>query len=166
MIFTPSIDGRFGDFFQQTVELLRQKMPDAKFGFPGLSPADERPKQIYSATNFLGEADAAVQSADFLCMHTYWGPGGSQYLSSVDAVNAMCKKYPSKLIIVSEFANTDPSTGKDVKGRQYAQFYSQVRTLPTNLGAVFSYALKSAGNDPDQMWVGSPIAQLVGQRSM
>ena len=157
--------GQFGDFFQQAVALLRQTLPDAKFGFPGLSPANEMPKQIYSASTFISEADAAVQSADFVCMHTYWGPGGSQYLSSVDAINAMCKQYPSKLIIVSEFANTDPSTGKDVKGRQYAQFYTQVRTLPPNLGAVFSYAMKSAGNDPDQMWAGSPIAGLVGQRS-
>lgn len=157
---------QFGEFFQQVVALMKPTMPDAKFGFPGLSPNSEVPKQIYSAETFLKEADPVIQDCDFLCMHTYWGPGGSDYMSSVRAIDAMCKKYPNKLILVSEFANSNPAVSKDVKGREYALFYSEVRKLPSNLGGVFAYALTSAGNEPDRMWAGSSIPQLVGQRSL
>lgn len=156
---------KFGEFFNQAVALLKQKMPQGRFGFPGVSPAAERAKQIYRGDLFLNEADAAVRSADFVCMHTYWGGDGSNYLASIAAIQAFCNKYPDKLIFVTEFADTaGTSVSKDIKGREYALFYNEARKLPSNLGALFSYAMKSAGNDPDQMWEGSSIAEQVGGR--
>jgi hypothetical protein len=162
----------FGTFFQQTVELLKQQLPDAQFGFPGVSPGFDIPKVRGDSERFLLEANEAIkQSADFVCMHTYWGIDGTNYLDSIRKIRTFCNKYPQKLVFVSEFSNAASRTGKDIKGREYAQFYAEARKLAPNLGGLFSYVLSAGVSNgrqdfPDEIWINSPIAQHVGTRAV
>lgn len=162
----------FGAFFQQAVALLKQQLPDAYFGFPGVSPGFDIPKVRADSERFLLEADEAIkQSADFVCMHSYWGIDGSNYMDSIRKIRTFCNKYPHKLVFVSEFSNAASRIGKDIKGREYAQFYTEARKLAPNLGGLFSYVL-SAGvsngrqDSPDEIWTDSSIARYVGMRAV
>ncbi|MBN1312096.1 MAG: SH3 domain-containing protein [Anaerolineae bacterium] len=156
----------FGAFFERAVELLRQELPQAYFGFPGLSSGFDIPKVRTNSDRFLAEADEAIRnSSDFICMHTYWGIGGTNYLNSIREIKQFCDKYYSKLVFVTEFNNGGARIGKDIKGREYALFYTEAKKLPSNLGALFSFVLSAARGDfPDEVWVNSPIARYVGER--
>jgi hypothetical protein len=162
----------FGAFFEKAVGLLREQLPAAYFGFPAVSSGFDIPKVRANSDQFLSEAsDAIKNSADFICMHTYWGIGGTTYLDSINEVKKFCSKYFNKLVFVSEFDNGSATIGKDIKGREYAQFYTEAKKLPANLGALFSFVLSAAeGNNrrdfPDEIWIDSPIAQYVGARSV
>jgi hypothetical protein len=162
----------FGAFFQESVDLLRKQLPDAYFGFPGVSPGYDIPKVRANSERFLAEAaDAIKQSADFICMHTYWGLDSTNYLDSIRKISTFCAKYVSKPVFVSEFSNAAPRVGKDIKGREYAQFYTAARKLAPNLCAVFSYVLSAGISNgrqdyPDEIWTNSPIAQYVGARTV
>lgn len=165
----------FGQYFAASVALLKQRMPDAQFGFPGVSPGPDAAANgvtvRYDSSRFLAEADSAIRKADFVCMHTYWTDEGLTYQDSIREVRAFCDKYPKQLIICSEFANVNEHVARDVKGREYAQFYAEAKKLPSNIGALFSYTLSSSGGSDNalirsQLWKGSPIAETVGKRSI
>lgn len=164
--------GEFGAFFQQSVDLLREQLPDAYFGFPGVSPGYDIPKVRANSDRFLTEAAEAIKrSADFVCMHTYWGLDGTNYLDSIRKIRTFCTKHVSKPVFVSEFSNAAPRVGKDIKGREYAQFYAAARKLAPNLCGVFSYVLSAGISNgrqdfPDEIWTNSPIAQYVGARTV
>lgn len=154
----------FGQFFLDAVAILRDLVPGAQFGFPGVSPGPTVQGVRVSSDVFLAQAEAAIRRADFLCMHTYWGGDGSSYMDSIRKVRAFCDRYPSQLVFVSEFSNSSATIGKDIKGREYAQFYTEARKLPANLGGLFSYVLSATQGYEPERWKGSPIADLVGQR--
>lgn len=160
----------FADFYLKSVALIKGLgMPDANFGYPGLSPVVPETAEAgskYPMDKFLQESQRAVRAADFVCMHSYWGGDGTSYDAALKAIQKFCELHPDKLVLVTEFANTAPESQvrRDVKGDEYAKFYIEAHKLPSNLGAVFSYALKSAGDYSDQVWQGSKIAAMVGRR--
>ncbi|MBN1427357.1 MAG: SH3 domain-containing protein [Anaerolineae bacterium] len=158
----------FGVFFERVVELLRRDLPRAYFGFPGLSSGFDIPKVRVGSERFLDEADDAIKnSADFICMHTYWGIGSANYLDSIREIRDFCNKYYGKLVFVTEFNNGGANIGKDIKGREYVQFYTEARKLPSNLGGLFSFVLSAAGGDfSHEVWTDSSIAYYVGRRSI
>ena len=162
----------FADFYVNVVAMLRAKYPelkDARFGYPGLSPVvpeTAEPGSKYPMEKFLKESTKAVKAADFICMHVYWGGDGTAYSAALKSVEQFCAMFPDKLVLVTEFANTaaESAVGRDTKGQEYARFFTEARKLPTNLGALFSYALQSAGDYSEQVWKGSTIAASVGKR--
>ncbi len=156
----------FGDYFLESVRLLKNLMPGAQFGFPGLSPGGDEPNLRADSETFLAQAEAATREADFICMHTYWGPDGSTYLDSIAEVRAYCDRFPNKLIFVTEFSNPSENVNKDIKGREYVQFYTEARELPPNLGALFAFTLSAAEGFEHETWKGSSIVSRVGSRSL
>jgi hypothetical protein len=81
-------------------------------------------------------------------------------------VRAYCDRFPNKLILVTEFSNPSPNVHKDIKGREYVQFYTEARELPPNLGALFAFALSASGEFEHETWKGSSIVNRVGSRSL
>lgn len=154
----------FGQFFLDSVAMLKKLMPDAQFGFPGVSPGPDVPNVRQSSDTFLASADEAVRCADFVCMHTYWGADGTSYLDSINKVRAFCEQYPSQLVFVTEFSNADAGASKEVKGREYASFYADAKKLPSNLGGLFSYVMQSSSGFGPEVWRDSPIVAAVGSR--
>jgi hypothetical protein len=166
--------GRFGDIFTESVEMFKQLVPEAKFGFPGLSPGNAIVQKgsvpgegtiiRYSAELFMDEANEAVREADFICMHTYWGGDGSTYHKSVNEVLAFCDRFPNKLVMVTEFSNTSPSVSKETKAQEYLLFYDKLQGLRSNLGAMYSFIVSASSGFEHETWIDSEIPAIVGNR--
>lgn len=155
----------FGAFFWQVTQLLKSVFPEIKLGFPGVSPGWDIPGIRYDSSRFLTEADNYLKTADFICMHTYWNEViGLSHANSWQDINAFARKYPTKLIFVSEFSNsnTNNTITKEIKGKQYAEFYQSLKTLPSNVGAAFCYVYSSSGGYQSETWRNSAIPSIVG----
>jgi hypothetical protein len=164
-------DGQaFGAWFIDVVNRLRLVFPEARFGFPGLSPGDAVPGMRMAALDFLTGADAACRAADWIGVHCYWtsedemnspagGLGFAEYRS----------RFPDKVLFITEFSNPDPNTDKQTKGQQYQRYYKLLRALP-GLGAAFSFVVSASSGFSAETWrdesgVATPIPGLVGARS-
>jgi hypothetical protein len=164
-------DGQeFGDWFLEALYRLRARFPDAKFGFPGLSPGPDLPSAgRTNSAQFLEQAAFAAQQADWVGVHSYWlteremndGRKGLSVLQYRDL-------FPEKVLFITEFGN--PAQPKPVVADQYARYYSLLRTMQ-GVGAAFAYILSTP--DPvesaDWAWrdeAGNDVglAAVVGQR--
>jgi hypothetical protein len=123
------------------VDLLRPRYPGAQFGFPGLSPGPVVPPRLIAAEAFWQQAREAVDLADFVCCHVYWGQMGVDLPAALDQLREVCALFPQKRIVCSEFSNNNPGAAREAKGAEYAQFYQACQSLPPNLGAMFAYTL-------------------------
>jgi len=158
----------FAVFFNAVAARLRAKYKDIKLGFPGLSPSFAAPNIRYPEEKFHEEAAAAIEKADFLALHAYWGGDGSHFQVAVDRVHAYCDQYRDKILLVTEFSNNAEGVDKPVKGDDYRLFYQAMKALPANLGAVFSYCLASTSGFQPETWLekdgsASPIVAKVAQ---
>ncbi|MEP7359034.1 MAG: hypothetical protein ABI847_17420 [Anaerolineales bacterium] len=151
--------------------MLRPRYPGAQFGFPGLSPGPVGFPRLLDAATFLRQARAATDQADFLCCHVYWGQMGVSMQDALDDLRAFCRQFPAQRIICSEFSNNDPNLAREEKADQYFEFFQACRAMPSNLGAMFAYAL-SWRNDQnregflelhnDGRWGLTPMAARLG----
>lgn len=165
-------DGRaFAAWFLQVLDLYRQRFPEAKLGFPGLSPGptSEAGGRLDSEV-FLEQAEPAVQEADWVGVHAYWrsereitdereGYGFTRYR----------KRFPEKLLFITEFGN--PEQPKPVVAEQYARYYGALRKVP-GLGAAFAYVASTSNAQESSRWAwrdeggqSMGIAEVVGQRA-
>jgi hypothetical protein len=131
----------FARFFNATVDALKPRYPEAQFGFPGLSPGAPGGVRMIDQWEFLNQARAATERADFMCCHFYWGGDGSDFGVAVNDLRRFCDQYPNQLVFCSEFSNNHPTTSRADKADQIAQFYAATQALPSNLGATFIYVL-------------------------
>lgn len=132
----------FARFFNTVVSILRPRYPEAKFGFPGLSPGPTMEIRPIEYWTFLKQAQAAITNADFMCCHFYWGGDGQTKVP--DAVNLLkqfCETYPDKLVFCTEFSNNSATADRNQKMDEYGEFFKRCRELPTNLGGMFIYVL-------------------------
>jgi len=165
-------DGQeFGDWFLRVMELYRQRFPDGKFGFPGLSPGPTLAAAGRAdSEQFLDAAAFAAQQADWVGLHAYWvndremtdGRLGFNFVNYRE-------RFPEKLLFVTEFGN--PNQPKGVVASQYARYYGMLRHV-NGLGAAFAYIVSTP--DPiesprwawrDETGADAGIAGIVGQRS-
>lgn len=160
----------FGAWFIEVRNRLKAVFPEALFGFPGLSPGDAIPGLRAPALEFLTGADAACREADWIGLHCYWlseqelnsAAGGLGYLE-------YRRRFPDKLLFITEFSNVAPGTDKRAKGQQYARYYQHLRSLP-GLGAAFSFVLSASSGFEAETWRLedgnlTEIPGLVGARS-
>lgn len=159
---------QFAGFLLKLLDLLRQRYPEARFGWPGLSPgldfsSNGKPLR-YASARFEEEAASAMMACDFICMHTYWGADGSPYTRALADLNDYAERFPDKIIIASEFSNASQHVDKRDKGKEYGDFYIKAQqTLPQNVGALFSYVLSASGGYTAETWQDSPISELVAR---
>lgn len=161
----------FARFFRTVVETLRPRFPNAQFGFPGLSPGPVAGPRLIDVPAFLQQARAAVELADFVCCHVYWGQAGVDLPAALRELQAFCSQFAGKRIICSEFSNNSPALSRELKAQQYAEFYRACRALPPNLGAMFAFTLSWRNDlnsegflqmDPDGTFRMTPMAQVLG----
>jgi hypothetical protein len=79
------------------------------------------------------------------------------------------RRFPDKLLFITEFSNPAPGTDKRAKGQQYVRYYQHLRSLP-GLGAAFSYVLSASSGFDSETWrledgSATEIPGLVGARS-
>ena len=159
----------FGGWFRQAVGQLHQAFPEARFGFPGLSPGGRVSGQRADATQFLHEAEEAVQEADWVGVNCYWSdPAGMDALDGGLLVEEYRLLFSGKLLFVTEFGNPSPGVAAQVKGRQYLEYYRSLRDRP-GIGVAFAYALSARSGHAGIVWRGegggaSEIPGIVGAR--
>jgi hypothetical protein len=142
----------FGAWFIEVRDRLKQHFPEALFGFPGLSPGDNVPGLRQNALTFLTGADAACRAADWVGVHTYWlsdqelnsAAGGLGYLE-------YRRRFPNKLLFITEFSNPAPEVDKHLKAQQYVRLYQMLRTVP-GLAAAFCFAVSASSGFGSETW--------------
>ncbi len=146
----------FGAWFSQAVDLLRAKMPDAKWGYPGLSPQESN----WQTFPFLdGSTQAINAQADWIGVHCYWqSDGAGHWQMRSDDFGGMfwrhlARRFPGKLLMITEFSCNNKGVAYADKARMYADYYKLLRHEPS-LGAAFAFALNWPGQDENREgWV-------------
>jgi hypothetical protein len=134
----------FGTWLIKVLGILRQRFPQAKFGYPGLSPQPNVP-------TFLDGSASAIAQCDWLGVHNYWwSPDQPPFPMTGDNAGMGWKYYrtrfPDTLLMITEFSNNTEKVSDTDKGNQYAKYYSLLRNEP-NLGAAFAFALNWPNQD-------------------
>jgi hypothetical protein len=144
-------DGReFAVWMLDVVRRLRTKFPDARFGYPGLSPGTTEGVRT-DALKFLAESDTAVRAADWIGAHSYWIDDASmESTASGRSYEEILKRYPGKVLYLTEFSNVGHQ-GHRAKGDQYVRYYRSLRNNP-RIGAAFSFVVSSSSGFPNEVW--------------
>jgi hypothetical protein len=143
--------GEFGDWLLQVLDLLHKQFPDARFGFPGLSPQP-------NIFEFLNNAKSAIDKCDWIGVHCYWQNNGDGDRGMLSGTGGMYWKqfrtrFPDRLLMITEFSNNSAEVDPAEKGRQYARYLQLLRHEP-NLGTAFAFVLNWYGQDANREgWV-------------
>jgi hypothetical protein len=151
----------FGNWLTQVINILKPQFPEAKWGYPGLSPRDDA---LSHTARFLDASAAAVNACDWIGVHCYWQQPPNQPPFPIDGDNAgmywraMFKpRFPNKMLMITEFSNNWADVSPHDKGAQYADYIKRLRTEP-NVGAAFGFALSWPGQDHNKEgWEGGAI---------
>jgi hypothetical protein len=159
----------FGRWFQEVTGRLHDRFPDAKLGFPGLSPGIVVPGKREDQYHFLDGADEAILGADWIGLNIYWTTANEMaQLSEGQAYEEYRLRYPNKLLFVTEFGNPADNLSSTTKANQYIEFYRQLRELP-GIGAAFAFAISAREGHTNLSWQSSKahserIANAIGAR--
>lgn len=159
----------FARWFVEVVDGLRGDFPDARLGFPGVSPGGYVSGQRVDARQFLEDASAGVQAADWVGVSCYWNdPASMDSLSQGRFYDEVRLMFPDKLLFLTECGNTAPGASWESKGRQYLDYLRTLREEP-GLGAAFVDALPGPGKARGPAGTAQPdlsaLHQLLGRRS-
>ena len=160
----------FGTWFQDVTDRLRERFPDAKLGFPGLSPGRGVPGKREEQYHFLEGADAAILGADWVGLNIYWTTANDmEQLSEGQAYEEYRLRYPDKLLFVTEFGNAAENLPSTTKANQYLEFYRQLRAR-SGIGAAFAFAISANEGHTNLVWRSSKadserMANAIGSRT-
>ena len=161
----------FSQWFNKVSRLIKSRFPDAKIGFPGLSQGELVPGWRADDAQFLNEAENAVQTADWVGVNCYWTDQTSlKARIKGRAFEVYRDKFPSKLLMITEFCNPIKSVAERTKADQYLEFYRMVRSQP-GIAAAFAFALSADRGHDAIVWRsnisdGNDFAELIGKRSI
>jgi murein DD-endopeptidase MepM/ murein hydrolase activator NlpD len=159
----------FGAWYLEVIDRLSQWFPEARWGFPGMSPGAAIPQRRQEMWNFLAQCGRAIGASDWLGIHQYFKNIPEMEQGLKDLVYEYRRRWPDKLLIITEFSNPHASVTKATKGQQYATFYRLAGDIP-GVGAAFGFV--SSASDPQfqaEAWreedgTISPIVEAVAVR--
>ena len=150
----------FAAWFIGLANILKKELPDAKIGWPGLSPGGTIPGVRTDWGVFFNEAVAAgaLGSADWIGCHCYWTTPGD--ISNI-AAGAHWKNYLrySKPINVTEYSNPAPGVLKTDKAHQYLTWFNTL----TGVDGAYSFVSSASSGFPYETWT-VEMAVIVGNR--
>jgi murein DD-endopeptidase MepM/ murein hydrolase activator NlpD len=142
----------FSRWWMDIAGLLRDPFPEAKFGFPGVSPGGQVSGQRLDANIFLEQADEGVNAADWIGVNCFWSNETEMSLPSKGAYHEYFReRFPDKLLFITEFANVNEMTNPYVKGKEYVKFYQNLRNQP-GIGVAFSQIMSSPWGHGTMRW--------------
>lgn len=161
----------FNNWLMQVLDLYQDALPDTEFMYPGLSPGPTGGGRQYHG-EFLQQSAEVLARFTHLGVHAYWASeqGTAYPMSTALAhIDSHIITYPDKAIWSTESCNNRPETAEK-KAEQYILFWNELLKRPTVHGV--TYYVTSASNPEwgwgpggtGQVWEGTNIAQLVGQR--
>jgi hypothetical protein len=147
----------FGNWLQQVLNIVKPKFPDAKWGYPGLSPQP-------NVDAFLDGSAATANACDWIGVHCYWQQTVNQPPYPMNGDNAgyywrakFKPRFPNQMLMITEYSNNSAGASHNDKGTQYADYIKMLRTEP-NIGAAFGFALNWPGQDNNhEGWEGTAI---------
>ena len=117
--------GAFNKWFQETLSLLKVRHPWGRFGFPALSPT-MLPDDPHLDFDWLEKCRPAVESADWLGVHSYWfDEHGVLHPAFGLRFKMYHERFPGKTIHITEF-NGGPQTHPWTQAQNYVKFYQEV----------------------------------------
>jgi Peptidase family M23 len=160
----------FGQWFLQVVGQLRPMLPEAKFGWPGLSFGPKIEGSRADAQAFLEQAAEVIRQADWLGCHCFWQDEDGMFaLDGGLGYKHYRDEWPEKLLLITEFSNTSADVESQSKGHQYARYYQLLRDQP-GIGAAFAFAVSAPTGYAHEVWRSedgklAPIAYEVSRRA-
>ena len=162
----------FAQFFLDVIEILKQRFPEALWGFPGCSPGHAVAGQRMEMWSFIEGAQHAIEHADWIGVHCYWqGSNDGAVLTPETGLlyQAFRDRWPSKLMFITEFSNSDRNVDKATKGRQYVKYYDHLRQQ-AGVGAAFSFVASASSFFEHEAWRSengsqSEIPGAIGRRN-
>lgn len=158
----------FAHWWLEVFDRLRSICPEAKFGFPGLSPGEAVRGWRAEAMDFMEQAESAIGAADWLGVNCIWTDRASMgSLTAGRLYREVRLRFPDKLLFITEFYNASDRTSVAEKAREYLEFYMSLRT-ERGLGAAFAYALSAETGHEVLVWrkegqAASPVMGSVSQ---
>jgi hypothetical protein len=160
----------FGVWFRQASAEIRRGCPDARLGFPGLSPGGAISGRQASWADFLDEAEDAATDADWVGINCYWERAAQ--IRSADGGRLYAeyqRRFPDSTLLITEFGRALPRGAHHLPVEEYLDFFRAVRH-EAGIGAAFVFALAGRDLHRTLTWVGeeSPLAVLrdgLAQRS-
>ncbi|HKJ26506.1 MAG TPA: hypothetical protein VJ965_02620, partial [Anaerolineales bacterium] len=159
----------FGEWWLEVFQTLRGEYPEARFGFPGVMPGGQVPGRRLDAQVFLDGADPAMLEADWLGAVCYWNSAaGRESEEEGRFYEVIRRRYPEKLLFITEFGNTNQHLRAAAKGEEYQGYYQRLREVP-GIGAAFAQVVSSASGYDALVWRSergelNEIALQVGKR--
>jgi hypothetical protein len=154
----------FSAWWSALLAHYRQRLPGQRFIYPGLSPGGEVHGRRADHIQFLEAGRAAVEAADGLGVHIYWARDFAME-RALAVLDDYINRFRTKPIWVTEASNNKGGVSPEQKGRQYLQFWTELKKRPTVQGV--TYFVASASNMAEfgeEVWLGRGIAQVVGVR--
>lgn len=144
----------FGNWFNEVCAILRNSMPNAKFGFPGLSPQADRTLWCEASNQFYLDAKDAINAADWLGVHSYWQDRGTGYWQMDSTDGGMYWKviqsmYPNKPLYLTEYSCNNPNISDSDKGKMYAEYIEKLQGIQV----AFSFCLSWVNDPSKESWV-------------
>lgn len=147
----------FSAWFVAVAEGLRRRFgPPLRVGFPGLAPVGPSLAGLAPLVpdeEFLNGCGEALTAADFVCCHVYWTRRAEMenYHGALRFLRVYMERpeVRPKPLVISQFANVNPSPSDAEKGAQYADFYFFC-TQYDRIEAAYSFLLRSS----DPAWTG------------
>jgi murein DD-endopeptidase MepM/ murein hydrolase activator NlpD len=152
----------FAEWWLELLALYREELPDMRFIYPGLSPGGSISGIKIDDIIFLEASREAVLAADGLGVHLYWSAFSSMN-QAIDDLDGYVAMFPDKLIWITEASNNRDEEAT-VKAQQYLTLWQELQTRATVRGVTFFVA---SANDPafrDEVWVGTEIPEIIGNR--
>jgi hypothetical protein len=128
----------FGRWFLEVVRRLRSALPEARFGFPMLSPGDGILGKRQSLTDFVAESEEAMTASDWLGVACYWNSAAGIDLPTEGRAYEMYRSlFPEKLILLTGLGPCEAGLPPREAARQATQFLERARGVP-GLAAAFA----------------------------
>jgi hypothetical protein len=135
----------FGRWFLEVARRLRSALPEARFGFPMLSPGDGILGKRQSLAEFVAECEEAMAASDWLGVACYWNSAAGIDLPSEGRAYEMYRSlFPEKLILLTGLGPCEAGLPPREATRQVIQFLERARGVP---GLAAAFAGVSAGSD-------------------
>jgi hypothetical protein len=161
--------GEFAACWLEVTEDLREDMPEARFGFPGVSPGGQVSGQRLDAMVFIDQADEALLAADWIGVNCFWSTATEMHdVNGGGFYHYYRQRYPDKLLFITEFGDVNRLVDPYVKGQEYVAYFQSLREQP-GIGAAFAQVISAAGGYAGLAWRDedgrvNKIPHLVGRR--
>lgn len=142
--------GEFSQWFLRVVGRLRRLCPEARWGFPGLSPGEFVSGWREDADRFLEEADEAVTASDWIGVNCHWTSAAEmRSMKGGLAVHHYQAHYPGRPLMVTEFQNGSVAVADAARADQYLSYFRMLRDQPGVIAAFVGSGAQDAKDTPD-----------------